>query len=170
MLVIADIDECALETDSCDDRLVCTFSRTSTYGYYYVIEKNCRRRANCTNTMGSFECTCNEGFEGDGIECNGKYKLLPRLCYLILCSQCGHEQMSMNANMTWTTVCLMLSASIHLEISNAVANMVKLATVLIAVSVLVTFGVVVLVLNGPKEGNLNLVSLKHYPVIYVGAS
>lgn len=66
----SDIDECALETDSCDDRLVCTFSRTSTYGYYYVIEKNCRRRANCTNTIGSFECTCNEGFEGDGIECN----------------------------------------------------------------------------------------------------
>ena len=46
-LTVADIDECA---DCIDD---------------------CGKHATCTNTKGSFECTCNKGYTGDGKTCRG---------------------------------------------------------------------------------------------------
>ena len=42
---LSDIDECAMGTD------------------------NCHMYAECTDTEGSFNCTCNPGFEGDGVNC-----------------------------------------------------------------------------------------------------
>ena len=42
-----DVDECILGTHNCD------------------------MNANCTNSVGSFNCTCREGFEGDGLVCTG---------------------------------------------------------------------------------------------------
>lgn len=42
-----EINECALDTD------------------------NCNENAACTNTPGSFNCTCNPGFTGDGVTCDG---------------------------------------------------------------------------------------------------
>ena len=33
---------------------------------------DCDMNANCTNTKGSFECTCNNGFVGDGKTCISK--------------------------------------------------------------------------------------------------
>ena len=33
----------------------------------------CNPYANCTDTDGSFNCTCREGFEGDGFNCTGMY-------------------------------------------------------------------------------------------------
>ena len=48
-LPAADLDECALGVD------------------------NCTRNANCTNTPGSFFCTCEVGYSGDGtVECIGR--------------------------------------------------------------------------------------------------
>lgn len=44
---ISDIEECATEID------------------------NCHVDANCTNTKGSFYCTCHTGYDGDGVFCNG---------------------------------------------------------------------------------------------------
>ena len=32
-------------------------------------EDNCHVNANCTNTEGSFNCSCNPGYTGDGINC-----------------------------------------------------------------------------------------------------
>ena len=43
-----DIDECAMELDGCSDD------------------------AACTDTDGSYECTCNSGFTGDGFTCTSK--------------------------------------------------------------------------------------------------
>ena len=33
---------------------------------------DCDVNANCTNTLSSFECTCNAGFVGDGLTCISK--------------------------------------------------------------------------------------------------
>jgi len=32
---------------------------------------NCNSRAKCTNTPGSFTCTCLDGYSGNGITCSG---------------------------------------------------------------------------------------------------
>ena len=46
--ILTDINECELEIHTCSSN------------------------ANCTDTVGSFNCTCREGFEGDGFNCKGK--------------------------------------------------------------------------------------------------
>ncbi len=33
---------------------------------------DCHRNATCTNIIGSFECSCNKGFIGNGIICSGE--------------------------------------------------------------------------------------------------
>ena len=43
----SDIDECSADSSSCDEN------------------------ADCTNTDGSFRCTCKQGFTGDGENCQG---------------------------------------------------------------------------------------------------
>ena len=32
---------------------------------------NCHINATCANTDGNFTCTCNDGYEGNGISCTG---------------------------------------------------------------------------------------------------
>ena len=36
-----------------------------------VVESPCNTNAQCTNTVGSFFCVCNSGFQGDGMTCSG---------------------------------------------------------------------------------------------------
>ena len=38
--------------------------------------------ATCTNTVGSFTCACNEGYDGDGVSCNGILLFLPLFPFL----------------------------------------------------------------------------------------
>ena len=45
-----DIDECAEQSDQCDEA-----------------------HADCSNTIGSYECECNVGFTGDGRHCGKQY-------------------------------------------------------------------------------------------------
>ena len=45
-----DIDECSTDSSPCDEN------------------------AECTNSDGSYSCTCKQGFTGDGTTCDGKQK------------------------------------------------------------------------------------------------
>ena len=40
---------------------------------------NCGAHAACRNTVGSYNCTCISGYEGDGINCSGKYVITTTL-------------------------------------------------------------------------------------------
>ena len=39
----------------------------------------CHENARCENTDGSFQCVCDDGYYGTGIECFGKIKILPSI-------------------------------------------------------------------------------------------
>ena len=47
--IISDINECAMDDDDCS------------------------ANAHCTNTPGSFDCTCDQGYSGNGVTCIGKW-------------------------------------------------------------------------------------------------
>ena len=53
VIFISDIDECSLN--------------------------KCHQNATCTNTKGSYNCTCKDGFVGDGKNCTGKTLTLNKL-------------------------------------------------------------------------------------------
>jgi len=38
---------------------------------YRDLSHNCHANANCSNTKGSFFCTCHIGYSGDGVNCTG---------------------------------------------------------------------------------------------------
>ena len=39
---------------------------------FFLLENNCDLNAVCANTEGSYHCSCNEGYTGDGRNCTGK--------------------------------------------------------------------------------------------------
>lgn len=51
--ICSDIDECVLKLDDCHDN------------------------ATCMNSIGSYTCMCNDGFEGNGTHCISEFNYLP---------------------------------------------------------------------------------------------
>ena len=58
--------------------------RITKSGYYYFLDENecnlipCHSKAICTNIPGSFDCSCRNGFSGNGTFCQGtNMKLSP---------------------------------------------------------------------------------------------
>lgn len=53
---------------------------------------NCHADSFCTNTDGSFNCTCLVGYSGDGVSCTGKLKtaysqLSTKVCLTFICKK-----------------------------------------------------------------------------------
>ena len=44
----------------------------------------CHDNATCSNSDGSYECTCNTGFSGDGIKCISEILYIPSLFPVLL--------------------------------------------------------------------------------------
>lgn len=60
-VIVKDIEECTTDTD------------------------NCHTEANCTNTKGSFYCTCHHGYSGDGVTCDGVYNsIIQIMIYIVI--------------------------------------------------------------------------------------
>ena len=84
-IAILDVNECQLGTHTCDSN------------------------AECTNTVGSYICTCNTGYIGSGLACNGKLRMvLPNSGYY------GHQVNSFceqkaesNKDICYWTICSM---------------------------------------------------------------
>ena len=55
LLSIVNIDECITGSDNCDDN------------------------ADCTNVEGGFTCTCQSGYNGDGVTCAGERVRMPSI-------------------------------------------------------------------------------------------
>jgi hypothetical protein len=50
------------------------------YTFYFIPDINecltispCNGNATCNNTEGSYTCTCNTGYSGDGVTCDGMF-------------------------------------------------------------------------------------------------
>ena len=47
---------------------------------------DCSHVATCTNTVGSYECYCNNGFDGDGRVCTGMFAIVFSIIFHIQCT------------------------------------------------------------------------------------
>ena len=48
-----------------------------------VEQSPCDLNATCTNTPGSYSCSCNEGYSGDGRMCTGKLLMTMIIAYFL---------------------------------------------------------------------------------------
>ena len=69
-IIISDIDECAVY-----DQSASLLNNGYYYRYYYDNHYGCMVGAICTNTVGGYDCSCPDGYTGDGrwfgTGCNG---------------------------------------------------------------------------------------------------
>ena len=87
----ADIDECTAETDTCHKEASCM----------------CHQKAMCNDTQGSYTCTCNSGYTGDGQICNGKQ--VPVHIAICLHQSLAFNEMNRCNLVAWVMCTLLLS-------------------------------------------------------------
>ena len=80
---------------------------------------NCDENAQCTNTEGSYTCSCNTGYTGDGVICTSKLAttLLTILCMYLI--HLFNMQMSTSVNWRYIHAIPMLTALTQMAASTA---------------------------------------------------
>ncbi len=124
-----DTDKCSTGGNNCNTNATCMYQHSCNQGYsgdgvnctgefglcfaetynlpfpldidecLSAANNNCDTNAECTNTPGSFTCTCNQGYSGDGVNCTGeffvKFVIILLSCSVILdideCSTGGNN-------------------------------------------------------------------------------
>ena len=79
----------------------------------------CHQQATCTDTDGSYSCTCNSGYTGNGLECNGKHTGSIEWTYSNPISNECLFQMLMNVMLSQTHVMLILAVLILMAVMSA---------------------------------------------------
>eukprot|EP00058_Branchiostoma_floridae_P006421 XP_002591909.1 hypothetical protein BRAFLDRAFT_99375 [Branchiostoma floridae] len=64
------VNSAGVEVCSCKAGFVGTEFRCTDVNECAETQRRCHQQASCANTPGSFRCTCNQGYQGDGIICN----------------------------------------------------------------------------------------------------
>lgn len=106
LFLFLDIDECSTETPE-------------------ELRHNCHSNATCTNTEGSFMCSCNDGYRGTGVACASKR---PK-CSYCACSNCYSScqtLMSVLKGLMTATLKATPPALIQMAVSHALAEEVSM--------------------------------------------
>lgn len=84
---------------------------------------NCDPNADCMNTIGNFTCTCQEGYEGNGIQCSSQ--LAMSVADHVVIASLLYVQTSMNAFLTTLTIAMSIQlATILKEVTSAPVTLV----------------------------------------------
>lgn len=73
----------------------------------------CDSNARCSNTIGSYNCDCNTGFEGDGVGCSGTRRFLYTNCQNV---QIFTNAIDMLTIATLTLVVQILKEVLHVHV------------------------------------------------------
>ena len=107
---------------------VCLHLGNSCYVYLCPIDinecatgaDNCDTNAACTNSPGSFICSCNQGYTGDGVTCMGICSLEFKQLFLYVAD---YIQILTSVQLELITVTLMLPVAIALAVSPVLVTM-----------------------------------------------
>ena len=107
---------------------VCLYLGNSCYMYLCPIDidecatgaDNCDTNAACSNSPGSFACTCNHGYTGNGVTCMGICSLEFKQLFLCVAD---YIQILTSVQLKMITVTLMLSVPIALAVSPVLVTM-----------------------------------------------
>ena len=90
----------------------------------------CHDNATCENTVGSYNCSCNEGFSGNGFDCAGNFLSTCYIHYIII----SLTTMTYNLYYYMQTICDPFSQIMMSVLWGRMTVLITVATPLVALS------------------------------------